>query len=390
MGVRTRRFAAVVVAALSSAPTGCTRLRYENTVVQPGRAVRATQEGVHAQAAKAILWYPARDILSVEPLRRALFGSPAWNADGEDVADSWLYTNRTPADLEPLRVAAGPCTVRPPEPPFSIEKLKTGGATRGFIGRDALGREFIFKLDHAEWPELGTSAEIIGARIMWALGYHVPQVFLVQVEGTGHAEFDGRRATAALFIEGVIGHFNFDWYRFRREMRALRLASAWIDDRDRVSTNTLVAVQDGEAVGYLIDFNSCLGSWQGRPKNSRGGRAAEPRARVDGRTTDDIVLRAVGRFCTDFAPLDWKPKFPNTAFDRMSPADMAWMVEKIRALDRRQLEAIVAAARLSHVEDAKYIVDTLMARRARILDSAPQADWRPRARILLLPHGRAL
>jgi hypothetical protein len=59
----------------------------------------------------------------------------------------------------------------------------------------------------------------------------------------------------------------------------------------------------------------------------------------------------------------------------MTSTDAAWMIDKIRQLDRPHIEAIVAEARLSNPDDAQTLVDILMQRRAAILS---------------LPHGHVV
>jgi hypothetical protein len=364
---------------------GCAGLRYTNTAPHLQEHVRASDDSTWLVMFKSSVLYPARDVLTLDPLWRGIFGDEAWNAANGGVADSSFCTNRAAEELTPASVARGPCTMSPPQPPFRVERYKCRAGSSRFFGQDALGRRFLFKLDHADYPELGTTAGIVGARIMWALGYNVPPVFLVRIEGTGVARLDGQRATAALFLEDVRGHFHFDWFRYRREVRGMRLACAWINDTDRVGTNTLVTVEDGMARHYLIDFNSCLGSWQGRPKEAwRGHRHQgdlgwallqvlsvgllhpEPDPR------QPIVSPAVGRFDARFEPLSWRSQVPNTAFDHATESDLRWMLARIRRLDRPHIEAIVSQARLSQPEDTRYLVGVLMERRARILALLPE------------------
>ncbi|MHC4064501.1 MAG: hypothetical protein ACYSUI_08370 [Planctomycetota bacterium] len=370
---------------------GCIGLRHVNTVPYVEEHVRAADETVSLLVLKTIIFYPARDVLTLDWLGRLLRGDEAWNAAGCGVADSSFYTNRDPADLTPRAMARGPCTMPPPQPPLSVVELSPSGRTPGFVATDALGRTFRFKVDHPDYPELGSSAAVIGSRICWALGYNVPPVFLVRIDGTGDPRFDGRRAVATLYLDGVIGHFKFDWFRYRREVRGLRMASAWINDTDRVGTNTLVVQENGRARYVLIDFNSCLGSWNGRPKEPwRGHRHVWSLGEfLVGLVTlglvhapydpnQPVVSPAVGRFDARFELLAWRSQLPNTAFDHMTVADLRWIAGKIAGLRGEHLEAIVAEARLTDPADARYLVETLLKRRAAILAvagvSTPEAD----------------
>ena len=356
---------------------GCAQFQRQNSQSWLAEPLRASNESEEAFAVKAAFWYPLRDIVTLGPFARAFFGDPAWNVnDDGGVDDSSFYTNRIVTDVLPEELADNPWNVPRPRPPWQIVKRKTGGATRGLIARDALGRTFQLKLDHPDYADLGTSAEVIGARLMYLLGYHVPPVFLVNIAGTGDQRFDGRRASASLYLEGnVLGHFPFDWFRYRREMRAARLACGWINDVDRAANNNLVVVRDGRAYYYLIDFNSSLGSWNGRPKEPWQGRCY----RGDGLwpcwrrlfpQSDPhqlVVSPAVGRFNADFDPRTWRPNLPNTAFDHMTDDDARWMAERLAALPEVHIRAAVAAACFSDLADADYVLSTLLERRNRIL-----------------------
>ena len=354
--------------------------RYRNSAPYLERHIRASDDTNFTVMFKATVLVPSRDILLLDPLWRTLCGGEAWNAMGDGVDDSSFCTNRAPDELTPQRVALGACIELPPQPPVRVLKIKRSATGPGFLGEDASGRKFLFKLDHPDSPELSTSATIIASRLLWALGYNVSAEYLVRIEGTGDERFDGHRATASLLVPNVRGHFHFDWFRHRRELRGLRLAAAWIHDVDRVGSNTLVTVADGRARYYLIDFNSCLGAWQGRPKEPwRGWRPQwsvgwtllrvcslgllhpEPNSR------QPVVSPAIGRFdAVSFDPLAWCPQVPNNAFEHMTRADQRWMARKIAALRREHIEAIVAAAEFSDPQDAATMIDTLLARQQKI------------------------
>jgi hypothetical protein len=374
---------AVLLLAVAQLSGGCRTLGYTNTAPFIEDHVRATSDDVPMMALKAIIFYPARDYLTLDWLWRLVFGGEAWNAAGDGVADGSFYTNRLPQELTPAAVARGPCAMTPPQPPFAVKQVRAGRGTQGFVGTDALGRAFLFKPDHPDYPELGSSAAVIGSRALWTLGYRVPAVFVVRIEGTGDDRFDGRRASASLFVDDAIGRFRFDWFRYRREVRGLRMACAWINDTDRIGTNTLVTDRAGRAQYVLIDFNSSLGSWNGLPKEPWRGHRHEwdlgefvlgvltfglVHAPYD--PHQPIISPGVGRFDGDLDPLRWRSQLPNTAFDRMTPGDLRWIAEKIARLGRPQVTAIVAEAKLSDPADAEHLIHALMERRGQILRAA--------------------
>lgn len=372
--------------------TGCAALTSQNTAAFPACETTVRHDPKWLVMFKAAVLVPARDIVTLEPLWRRWAGQGAWNANGAGVSPSAFFTPRTEGPLTPAAAAAGPCTDPPPEPPIRILKTRTFSTGPGFLGEDARGRKFVFKFDRPDYPELATGATIIANRVLWALGYHVPAEYLVRVAGTGDPRFDGRRAIAALWCDDVRGHFHFDPFRHRRELRGLRMAAAWLNDVDRVGSNTLVTADADQICCYLVDFDSCLGSWQGRPKETWRGWRHEwslgwtlltvlsfGQAHPEPDPHQPIISPAVGRFDADtFQPLAWQPQVPNNAFDHLTSADLHWIAGQIARLGPEHVAAIVAAAQYSDPADAVYLTETLLRRQAKILALAqPPAALAP-------------
>lgn len=361
---------------------GCADLRRENSTAPIPPPAKRPAPSLAECFFKANYFYPVRDYLTLSWAGRALFGDEAWDVlPGGGVPDSGLYVNRDLSLLPPDAFANGANYGRAPDGPWRVVQPKSTGQTIGFIGEDASGRRWMVKLDAPEYPELGTAAEAIAARIYWSMGYQVPGTFVVGINGTGDARYDGRRAVASEMVPGdVLGPFRMDHFRMRREMRAMRLVLAWVNDPDRGDRNTVAANQNGTATFYFVDFNSALGSWNGRPKQPwRGHRyvwdiewqwielVSLGLAHPDVNEAQPIVSPAVGRFWSRFEPKYWRPQNPCAAFDRMTPADAAWMAGKMSALSDAQLKSIVAAGRFSRAEDASYVFETLRERRVRII-----------------------
>lgn len=363
---------------------GCANFRYDNTATVFDRPFDASNDSVCVIWFKTSYLYPVRDHVGLTWFGRLLLGDEAWNVDPDGgVADGPFFVNRDIQSVTPADAGLGAAINPPPVGPWKIKRPKQTGGTPGFFGTDAEGRTFLVKLDDPEYPELGTSSEIIGSRIFWLLGYRVPPMFLVTINGTGDARLDGRRATASLFVEGdVLGGFKFDHYRMRREIRALRLVSAWLNDTDRGDNNTLVAVKDGRALCYFVDFNSCLGSWNGRPKESwRGWRYAwDVEYQIlelltlsllpELPTQAEVRSPAIGTFdlLTHAGARRWRQQFAHTGFDRVTPSDADWIARRMAAVSRAQLEAVVAAAGFSRAEDAEAALHMLLERRRRVLE----------------------
>lgn len=387
----TREFAAVCTLTFTLITGGCARFVHENTADSFDAAFRAAPDSAAGVVMKCHYFYPGRDYLIFSWLGRALFGDEAWNVTLDDgVSDGPFFVNRDIAAITPDEVRAGPTTGPPPRPPWRVKSVKNSGGTPGFVGFDAAGRSYLVKLDQPDHPELGTAAEVIGARMLWLLGYHIPSIYLVVIDGTGDPRFDGRRATASPLLGDdsapvapvtVLGPWKFDHFRMRREIRALRLACAWINDTDRGDRNTLAVRAGGQVRCYQVDFNSSLGSWNGRPKEPwRGWRHEwDVERQLVGVATlgllphlpkdTPVFSPAVGLMDTlDWAhPRGWRSQTPNTAFDRMTPRDAAWMASRIALVSERQIRAAIEAAALTRTEDADAVYHMLVARRRRIL-----------------------
>jgi len=238
--------------------------------------------------------------------------SEAMNVNSLDEApDSSWYTNRHAKDSMTIdELIQGANLDGPPsaDEEWYVFRGKTQGITPGFQIEDSNGARFVIKFDPPELPELATAAEAIASRIFYALGFNVPQNYVIQFnpdnlrikEGTVVADSfgdrvpltkfrlnrmlrliprqaDGKvRATASRYIAGKpIGPFRyFDTrsddpndvipHEHRRELRGLRLFAAWTNHDDTRAQNT----QDAwvESAGshfirhYLMDFGSTFGS----------------------------------------------------------------------------------------------------------------------------------
>jgi hypothetical protein len=82
------------------------------------------------------------------------------------------------------------------------------------------------------------------------------------------------------------------------------------------------------------------------------------------------VPRAVGRFeGTAFQPEQWKPEYPNTAFDNMRPDDAFWAARIVSRFDDASVRAIVEKARYSDRSATEYVTETLVRRRHKVLST---------------------
>jgi hypothetical protein len=80
------------------------------------------------------------------------------------------------------------------------------------------------------------------------------------------------------------------------------------------------------------------------------------------------VPRSVGRFEGDaFDPREWRPEYPNPAFDNMQPADAFWAARIVARFTPEAVRAIVEKAQYSDRRATDYMVETLLERREKVL-----------------------
>ncbi|MFN2433010.1 MAG: hypothetical protein ABR599_09420 [Gemmatimonadota bacterium] len=346
-------------------------------------------------------------------------------ADGS-VLDSAFFTNRDVSRVSPddLRRALAE---QAPQGAIALVEPKTSGTSEGFIGKDESGDLFIFVLDPPDFPEMSTAAEVIGSTIVRLAGYNVPYPTIVRLDsltvapegveeglGPGDAErFEGRRAVATRMIaEGFRGEWTYWVFRERRELRALHVFGAWLNNTDQVDHNTLVEVFDEEAglVRYwVIDFSGALGASSARVKDPWDGwinnqfdlhwgltwplrLLATPFGfRVPWDPAQPVVSPAVGRFDAKLDPRAWKPFYPNLAYEDMEEADAEWAARIVGEFSDELIDAIVELARYSRPEDAGYVADTLKRRRDVVVEAylGGNRDGVPRGGALDSPRRRS-
>ena len=229
----------------------------------------------------------------------------------DEVPDSSWFTNRhgaRPLSINELATASNVDGPPDPDETWTIIAGKSQGITPGFTIIDGQGDRYVIKFDPVGIPELSTAAEVIGTKIFWALGYHVPQNYVVQFHPDNFAIQEGTivedtwgdsvrltefrvqrmirrvpkddagrmRVIASKYIEGTpIGPFRYHGTRsddpndvipheHRRELRGLRLFAAWTNHDDTRAQNTQASwvAADGRhhVRHWLIDFGSTFGS----------------------------------------------------------------------------------------------------------------------------------
>ena len=243
-----------------------------------------------------------------------------------EVLDSAWYVNRhgrTRMSLPELQRGSGNDQAPSTTGPWHVLLLKNQGLRPTLVFRDANERVYLLRFDSRDAPELATGAEMISSRFFHALGYYVPETYLIDfkreqlVVETNATDInsnagvrpllpehidrlladvarrsDGRYRAVALRVptDGVslAGPFQMFGTRsddandvipheHRRELRGLQVFSAWLHHTrfDALHTIDIVVQPAGQPPHirhYLYDFSATLGSGVTGPKMVWEGR----------------------------------------------------------------------------------------------------------------------
>jgi hypothetical protein len=351
------------------------------------------------------------------------------NTLGEVLDGSWYEARYGRRPMSIPELAAGPGDKTPPaDGIWSVISAKTEGVTPGFLIEDSRGMRFFIKFDPIRFPELATAADVISSKFFYALGYHVPENYIVhfnrdrlQVRDdatvrdargnkrrltsrdigeilmrTPRTEDGVHRATASRVISGDILHA----YRYygtraddpndtvphehRRSLRGLHVFCAWLNHEDSRAVNTLDVLTTEAGSRYikhfLIDFGSTLGSASTNINSPRSGfeqfftwKSSAKEFLTLGLWTpswsriDYPEFPSVGRFTAKhFDPARWTPEYPNPAFDNRLSDDVFWAARQVMQFTDDDVRAIVKTGKYSDAAAERYVADILIARRDAI------------------------
>jgi len=353
------------------------------------------------------------------------------NTAGE-VPDSSWFTNRIGRSLPPLsEIVRGPNRLETVDiTGWPIVQGKSSGITPGYRIADPEGRLYQLKFDPPSNPEMASGAEVIGAAIYHAIGYHVVEGYIAEVDpaaiviaptattvdmrgqrkkmdradvekvlARGARLPNGRyRATLSRFADGKpLGYFKYFGTRpddpndivpheHRRELRGNRVFGSWLNHDDSRGINSLDMLEGPPGKQwirhYMFDFGSTMGSGSTVAQVPRAGNEyiVEWKPAMLTAATLGLWVRpwvkvdypnvapSVGRFEAEFFdPVLWRPEYPNPAFDNLRTDDAFWAADLIARFSDEMIRAIVAKARYSDARATAYIADTLIARRNKIL-----------------------
>ena len=351
----------------------------------------------------------------------------------DEVPDSSWFTNRIGRNqLAIPDIVKGPDRVeRLTLEGWRVSAGKGSGLQPGFRMTDPAGQTYQVEVDPPSNPELASGVEIIGTAFYHAIGYHVVDVYLAELDrealviapdATIRDPLNGRRRRlkkydldsvfrrAARLENGryrvLVSRFapgkplgNFRYYgrrpddpndvvphEHRRELRGARVFGAWLNHDDSRGINSLDMLETTGGRGwikhYMFDFGSILGSGtiyaqRHRPGNeyifehkpgwltlATLGLYVRPWMTID----YPRVPRSVGRLEAErFNPLEWKPEYPNPAFDNMRPDDAFWAARIVSKFSDDAIRRIVEKAAYSDPAATDYMTKTIIARRDKVV-----------------------
>jgi hypothetical protein len=348
----------------------------------------------------------------------------------DEVPDSSWFTNRILGrGLTTEDLSRGPLTGTGPEPGIWIVTApKQAGAAPGFTMRDARGELWFVSFDARGYPGAATGAIAVATRLFWALGYWVPENYLISIRREAlaiavsaevkppsgktrrmrqndldvvlheaHRSHDGSyRAIAARALPGRrVGGFRYHGTRpddpndvvrheHRRELRALKVFGAWTNLADMKASNTLdtVITEGGRSVvrHYLQDVGSTFGTGATGPREYFEGWEYLYERGLDRKrlyrlgfvfepwqTVDYEHHREIGRFEAEvFDPRGWRPRVPTAAFLKARPDDDFWAARRVAALTDDMIRAAVREGRYSDPAAEAHLADVLIKRRQKI------------------------
>lgn len=352
----------------------------------------------------------------------------AVNTLGEVPDNSWYENRNYFKPMTKEEIQAGPGNAGAPAPGrWRVLSAKNEGVTPGFLIEDSEKRRYLLKFDPPNHLEMATAADTLVAKLFYALGYHVPENYVVRFvreqlavdpkskfkgpDGKSRAmterdvtevllkvsanEDGSYRGSVSRYLPGVpLGPHRYFGVRrddpndvvlheHRRDQRGLWIHCAWLGHDDSRAVNSLDMLHsEGDlqyVKHYLIDFGSTLGSASVRANSPRSGnylfswREVGAQILTFGLNVPSWArahypnFPSVGRFEWEtFDALTWRPEYPNPAFLNVLPDDAFWAAKQVMAMSDDQIRWAVETGEYSNPDAAAWVVECLIRRRDKI------------------------
>jgi len=354
------------------------------------------------------------------------------NTLGEVLDGPWFVNRHGRRRLSAEELARGPGDQDPPNPKGSwriVAFTKDEVLRSGLWIRDADDSLYLLRFDPLGQLEMSTGAAMIGSRLFHAMGYWVPEHYLVYFDRsrieTGppeekilltHGSYmmeekdinpfletvprDPEKGYRALAIKMPSGDERLGPYQFygkrsddpnditahehRRDLRGLHVLSSWVGNNwiGANQTQDVLLKENGVSFirHYVEDFLTFFGSGFGREKDAREGfealfslrRALKNFAGFGiysrrWQRVDYPGIDSIGLFESAlFDPASWKPNYPAAAVANHLPDDDYWAAKLLMAFTDEDIRTVVETAQYSDSRAEQWIAQCLIERRDKI------------------------
>ena len=403
---------------------------------QPIKKPAEREKPLYAHQVREGLIEPVSHAFDIPDLILGLFGD-GWKREAanvtvnDEVANSSWFTNRNHVRaLTPEQVRLGPLGQElVPTPPYTIKSRKVGGVNPGFTIKDKAGKRWVVKLDPQGYPQIGSGADVVVGRLLWAAGYNISHdvAFSFRREDLkidedlakgddksppfldsdldtllrrGARYDDGRFAgQASLFLPGTpVGPIDMrskrpddpnDRYRHRhrRELRGLYALCSWVgswDTKDHQSLETFIEREDtlGFVRHNLLDFGASLGAAAEGPRPPERGyeytvdyKWSLRRLFTLGfirepwrKTETPVTIPSLGRFETEvWEPENFRSLQPHPAFRERNDGDDYWGAKLVASFSDAQIAAAIDAAGYEDPRVKPALLALLITRRDKLV-----------------------
>lgn len=225
-----------------------------------------------------------------------------------------------------------------PEARYTVIETKRGGFSRGYTVKDPEGREWSVKFP----PEAAT--EVAASRILWGIGYHQPPIYYLAewqaLEAPSpNPQLPARFRERAPDFHGLDADGTWSYYENpfvgTRQLNGLLTVHAMLGNSDlkdlQNAIYTLTTPVEGAKRWYVArDLGQTFG---------RTGAVDPPRGDPDVFDETRFILGVEG----GYVRFDYHGRH-RALFDRIPPADVRWVCQRLDNLTNTQLQDAFRAA----------------------------------------------